>query len=116
MSDWRIFNFKSSGNDVLIDVEQVDEVQAVYYSEDGEWEATLYMRDGRKIELCDFWDVVAARLQHGDDSPEIKKLIAAHKAEKARLAREEAAQRKRDLARSAARDAAAKGPTTSSRG
>ena len=62
MSDFRVFAYRSTGSEVLVNVAHVSSVQAVYAVHGEDEQTTLHMVDGSKIDLCDFYDMVVARL------------------------------------------------------
>jgi hypothetical protein len=69
MSDFQIFGYRSTGNDVLVNVDHISSVQQVYAVHGEEEQATLYMVDGSKIDLCDFWESVVERLTTAGATP-----------------------------------------------
>ena len=62
MSDFRIFAFRSTGSEVIVNVEHVSWIRAVYAVHGEDEQATLHMVDGSKVDLCDFYGSVRAAL------------------------------------------------------
>jgi len=62
VADFQIFGLRSTGDDVLVNVEHISSVGGVYVQDEPDFQVTLRMIDGSKIDLCDFWRPVVERL------------------------------------------------------
>ena len=77
MPDFRIFALRTNGNEVIVNVEHVAWVQAVYAVHGEDEHATLHMVDGSKIDLCDFHSRVAEMLLPPKDDDALARILEA---------------------------------------